>query len=86
MTFSPQRNQKNQNQKELGSVQLFCAQQWGGRTTTYLITKSFRSNDSDFVADALIGLEIEGEFRVIPLDDHFRGFLDSLFFFFFSFS
>jgi hypothetical protein len=44
----------------------------------YLIAESFTSNDGNLIANAFVGLEIEGEFGVIALDDHFGRFLDRL--------
>ena len=35
-------------------------------------------DDRDLLADALVGLEVEGEARVVLLDDHTRRLLDSL--------
>lgn len=44
----------------------------------YLVAKTLRGNNSDFIADALVGLEIEGEFGVITFDDDFGRLLDGL--------
>lgn len=38
-------------------------------SATNFIPEAFRSNNSDFIADTLIRLEIEGEFGVIAFDD-----------------
>ena len=34
-----------------------------------LVTKTLRSNNGDLIADTLVGLEVEGEFGVVPFDD-----------------
>lgn len=34
----------------------------------YLVAKSLRCNDGDFIADTFVGFEIEGKFWVVPLD------------------
>ena len=44
----------------------------------YLVSKTLRGNNGDFIADALVGLEVKGELGVVPLDDHFGGLLDGL--------
>jgi hypothetical protein len=44
-----------------------------------LIPKTLRRDNSDFIANALVGLEVESEFGVVPLDDDFGGLLDCLF-------
>ncbi len=44
----------------------------------YLIPKTLRRNYSDLIADALVGLEVEGELGVVSLDDDFGGLLDGL--------
>ena len=44
----------------------------------YLIAKTLRGDDGDLVADALVGLEVEGEFGVVALDDDFGRLFDGL--------
>ena len=44
----------------------------------HLVAETLRGNDGDFIADALVGLEVESELWVVPLDDHFRGLFDGL--------
>ena len=44
----------------------------------YLVAESLASDDRDFVAYPLVGLEVEGEFGVVSLDDDFGGLLDGL--------
>ena len=48
------------------------------RKLTYLVAESLASDDSDFVAYPLVGLEVECEFGVVSLDDDFGGLLDGL--------
>ncbi len=43
-----------------------------------LVTKTLRSNDGDLIANTLVGLEIEGEFGVVPFDNNLGRFLDGL--------
>lgn len=43
-----------------------------------LVTKTLRSNDGDLIANTLVGLEIEGEFGVVPFDNDLGRFLDGL--------
>ena len=43
-----------------------------------LVAKTLRGNDGDFIADALVGFEIEGEFWVVAFDDDLRRFLHGL--------
>lgn len=43
-----------------------------------LVTKTLRGNDGYFVADALVGFEVEGELGVVALNDDFGRLLDSL--------
>ena len=45
---------------------------------TDLVTKTLRSNYGDLIADTLVGLEIEGEFGVVPFDNDLGRFLDCL--------
>jgi hypothetical protein len=45
---------------------------------TYLVPQPLARNDSDLIADALVGLEVEGEFGVVALDDDLGGLLDRL--------
>ena len=44
----------------------------------YLVAESLASDDRDFVAYPLIGLEVESEFGIVALDDDFGGLLDGL--------
>ncbi len=43
-----------------------------------LVAKTFRGNDGDLIADSLVCLEIEGELRVVSLNDDLCGLLDRL--------
>ena len=44
----------------------------------YLVSQSLASDDSNFVAYPLVGLEVEGELWVVSLDDDLGGLLDCL--------
>ena len=45
---------------------------------THLISETFTSNDSDFIANTLVGLEVQSQFWIITFDYDFGGFLDGL--------
>lgn len=44
----------------------------------HLVTETLRRDDGNFVAYSLVGLEVEGELRVVSLDDDLGRFLDRL--------
>ena len=46
--------------------------------SAYLVPQPLARNDRDFIAYPLVGLEVEGELRVVALDDDFGGLLDGL--------
>jgi len=48
---------------------------WG---SSYLVAKTLGGNDGNLIADSLVGLEIESQLGVIPLNDDLGGLLDSL--------
>ena len=35
----------------------------------YLVAKTLRGNDGNFIANSLIGLEVDGELGVVSFDD-----------------
>ena len=43
---------------------------------SYLVAQSLRRNDGNLIADALVGLKVEGEFWVVAFDDDLCGLLD----------
>lgn len=43
-----------------------------------LVAEALGSNDGDLIADALVGLEVESETGVVPLNDDLGGLLDGL--------
>jgi hypothetical protein len=45
---------------------------------SYLVAKTLRGNYSDFITDALVGFEVEGEFGVVAFDDDLGRLLDGL--------
>lgn len=45
---------------------------------SYLVAEALRGNDGDLIADSLVGLEIEGQLRVVSLNDDLGGLLDGL--------
>ena len=49
------------------------------RCETYLVSQSLAGNDGDFIAESLVGFEVESELWVVALDDDFGGLLDGLF-------
>ena len=44
----------------------------------YLVSQSLRSDNGNFIAYSLVGLEVEGELWVISLDNDLGGLLDGL--------
>ena len=44
----------------------------------HLVPQSLGSDDSDLIADTLVGLEVESKLRVVPLNDDLGGLLDGL--------
>ena len=44
----------------------------------YLVAQALAGDDSDFIADTLVGLEVESQARVVALDDHLSGLLHGL--------
>ena len=44
----------------------------------YFVAEPLRSDDGDFIADSLVGFEIEGEFGIVAFDQDFGGFLHGL--------
>lgn len=45
---------------------------------TNLVAEALGSNDSDLIADTLVGLEVQGELGVVTLNDDLGGLLDGL--------
>ena len=43
-----------------------------------LVTQALRGDDGNLIADALVGLEVEGQLGVVPLNDDLGGLLDGL--------
>ena len=43
-----------------------------------LVPETLGGDDGDLVADSLVGLEVEGEAGIVPLDDDLGGLLDGL--------
>ena len=48
------------------------------RVCSYLVAQTLGGNDGDLIADALVGLEVESETRVVALNDDLGRLLDSL--------
>ena len=44
----------------------------------HLVSQALASNDGDFIADTLVGLEVQGQFWVVTFDYDFGGFLNGL--------
>lgn len=45
---------------------------------TDLVSKTLGGDNSDLIADSLVGLKVEGELRVVAFDDDLRRLLDGL--------
>lgn len=43
-----------------------------------LVAEALGSDNGDLIADALVGLEVQGELRVVPLNDDLGGLLNGL--------
>ena len=51
---------------------------WRERVRGYLVAETLGGDDGDFIADALVGFEVEGEFWVVTFDNDLCGLLDGL--------
>ena len=47
-------------------------------SSSYLVAETLGSNDCDLIADSLVGLEIESQLGVVPLNDDLGGLLNGL--------
>jgi hypothetical protein len=45
---------------------------------SYLVAETLRGNDGDLIADSLVGLKVQGQLGVVPLNDDLGGLLDCL--------
>ena len=45
---------------------------------SYLVAQTLGGNDGDLIAKTLVGLEVQGELRVVTLNDDLGGLLDGL--------
>lgn len=61
---------------QLDDSQEQCSSRAGKRT--HLVAEALGSNNGDLIADTLVGLEVQGELGVVPLNDDLGGLLDSL--------
>ena len=43
-----------------------------------LVAQALGGYDGNFIADSLVGLEVEGEFGIVSFDDDLCGLLDRL--------
>ena len=44
----------------------------------YLVAKALRGDNCDFIANALVGLEVESEFWVVAFDNYFGRLFNGL--------
>ena len=44
----------------------------------YLVPQTLASNDGNFIANTLVGLEVQSQLGIVTFDYDFGGFLDSL--------
>jgi len=49
-----------------------------GSVSGNLVPQPFRGDDSNLIADPLVGLEVEGELGVVTFNDDLGGLLDRL--------
>lgn len=45
---------------------------------THLVAETLRGDDSDLIADSLVGLEVQSQLGVVPLNDDLGGLLHRL--------
>lgn len=45
---------------------------------THLVAQALGGNDGNLIADSLVGLEVQSQLGVVPLNDDLGGLLDSL--------
>lgn len=45
---------------------------------TYLVAQALGGDDGNLIADPLVGLEVQSQLGVVPLNDDLGGLLDSL--------
>ena len=48
------------------------------RVDIYLVAETLGGDDGNLITDPLVGLEVQGELGVVPLNDDLGGLLDSL--------
>jgi hypothetical protein len=46
--------------------------------SSYLVAETLRGDDGDLIADSLVGLEVQGQLGVVPLNDDLGGLLNRL--------
>ena len=54
-----------------------CSRKWLEGVAD-LVAQALGRNDGDLIADSLVGLEVQGELGVVPLNDDLGGLLDGL--------
>lgn len=59
-------------------MSVFCNPSCSSGCAANLVAQALGGDDGDLIADALVGLEVEGELGVVPLNDDLGGLLDSL--------
>lgn len=63
-------------------IRRYCLDIWAifwNISSTHLVAEALGGNDSDLIADTLVGLEIKSELGIVSLNDALGGFLDGLF-------
>ena len=74
------RSEKNpvSNQKLTHVAAAAAAHGGAASSRAYLVAEALRGDDGNLIADALVGLKVERQAGVVPLDDDLGGLLDGL--------
>ena len=59
-------------------VKEHCGAQQGMKPETHLVPQTLAGNDGNLIANTLVGLEVQGQFRVVTFNYDFGRFLDCL--------
>ena len=62
----------------LASGRVLAGERCSKEARAHLVPQTFASNNGDFIANALVGLEVQGQLWVVTLNYDFGRFLDGL--------